>query len=547
MMGNRPAWVMSLLVVILSIFAPLAIILIFAEEQSVKNQVSRAEMVSGEIVRRGDQAADQILVSNSAVAEMDSQSPCSDESIQRMRSIVLSSNQIAGVGYIANNRLMCSSIGLHGAGIPVGKPAYLGTNNTAVRTNVELPLSKGKSFLILTDLQTGASSILHSDVAIDVLTNTPEISLGLFSYISKQTIVNRGEFDQTWMERLGENSKVQWEDGKRVIALERSKKFDLVAFTAIPKATFEQERYDMAVKLLPVSVVSSILIAMTLLKVMRRQSSLPALLRNGLRKRELSMVYQPLVDLETGRWIGVEALVRWKREDGTSVPPDVFIPIAEQYGLIGKVTDRVLELVSKDCLSLVRTNAEFHVAINLSAADFASGNIGQRIIAWIKRLNIDTSSVMVEATEHVFMDLENAKRNLVELRDGGVKVAIDDFGTGYSSLSYLTTLQVDFIKIDKAFVDTIGTEAATSHVVNHIIMMAKSLNIRMIAEGVETEQQAAYLREKGVQYAQGWLFSKPLKIEDIEAHLQKATKTRIESEDRELVVYQSLETMAIVE
>jgi sensor c-di-GMP phosphodiesterase-like protein len=193
----------------------------------------------------------------------------------------------------------------------------------------------------------------------------------------------------------------------------------------------------------------------------------------------------------------------------------LFIPVAEQSGLICRLTDRLLELVERDAGEHLANHPEFHIAINLAPADLHTHAIVARLDTLLARTGARPSNVIVEITERGFLDLDSARTVLAALRERGIEVAIDDFGTGYSSLSYLETLGLDFLKIDRTFIEAIGTGAPTSQVVGHIMAMAHTLDLKMIAEGIESEAQAAFLRSHGVHYGQGWVFGKPMPFADV--------------------------------
>jgi sensor c-di-GMP phosphodiesterase-like protein len=268
---------------------------------------------------------------------------------------------------------------------------------------------------------------------------------------------------------------------------------------------------QIALILVPFGLVCGALLAWANVYVSRKRLSLAGILRAGVRRREFYVEYQPVVELATGRWVGAEALVRWRRGKRI-MRPDMFIPIAEETGLITGITECVFEVVSRDLPQILAVDSEFSVAINLSAADLGSEKTLRLVNRTLKESGAKPDNLEVEATERGFLQGAEARAVITAIRERGVAVAIDDFGTGYSSLSRLQELPLDVLKIDKSFVDAVGTDGVTSQVVLHIIEMAQSLKLDLVAEGVETEDQAAFLRENGVTYAQGWLFGKPMAV-----------------------------------
>jgi sensor c-di-GMP phosphodiesterase-like protein len=175
----------------------------------------------------------------------------------------------------------------------------------------------------------------------------------------------------------------------------------------------------------------------------------------------------------------------------------------------------VLSLIARDTDGYLAGRPDFHVAINVCAGDLQTRAIVGKLERLIAHCNASPSNFILEITERGFLDLDAARQVLKELRAHDIEVAIDDFGTGYSSLSYLESLHVDYLKIDRSFIEAIGTGAPTSQVVGHIIEMARTMRLRMIAEGIESEAQAAFVRSHKVQFAQGWSFGRPMPFADV--------------------------------
>ncbi|VVM57845.1 putative cyclic di-GMP phosphodiesterase PdeB [Pseudomonas fluorescens] len=262
--------------------------------------------------------------------------------------------------------------------------------------------------------------------------------------------------------------------------------------------------------LLPASLALGVCVGFMVFLLVRQRQSLDAELTGAIRRGELQVLYQPIFDLDSRNCVGAEALLRWRRPDGTLTSPDLFIPMAENTGQIRQMTDFVLQRLLEQLGQLLRANPQLYISVNLAACDVMVPRIGQVMARLLTLHRVAAKQIAFEVTERGLIDVVVARENLQALRDVGHQVLIDDFGTGYCSLAYLQTLPVDCLKIDKAFIDALGHDAASSGVAPHIIRMAQSLHLKVIAEGIEHEAQAQFLSSEGVKFGQGWLFAHAL-------------------------------------
>ncbi|GAA2704070.1 putative bifunctional diguanylate cyclase/phosphodiesterase [Actinoplanes palleronii] len=248
-------------------------------------------------------------------------------------------------------------------------------------------------------------------------------------------------------------------------------------------------------------------------------------LQHALPRGELHVVYQPQVDLVTGRPIAAEALLRWQHPTRGAISPVRFIPVAERSGAINDIGLWVLEqsLVQLAALPDPPAGGEpMHISVNLSPRQLREPTIVHDILAVLDRVGGDPRHLVLEVTESALVDETGGIAALRALREHGIRIAIDDFGTGYSSLQYLTRLPVDILKIDRSFVAELDNTPEGSAVAGAVIRLSQVLHLSTVAEGIETEQQAAELRELGCDIAQGYLFAKPLSPADFADFLTAA-------------------------
>lgn len=315
---------------------------------------------------------------------------------------------------------------------------------------------------------------------------------------------------QTWQpQRVAAQDTLQVTSDQLIYWMStRAPDYQLVLIT--PRADLPPVTTTTLWVLFPFSALLALCMGGMVYYIMAQRLTLRSELQGALRRGEIRVLYQPIFELSTRRCIGAEALVRWRRMDGTLTSPELFIPVAEDNGQIRQITDFVLQSVLDQLGSLLRAHPQWYVSVNLAACDVEAPRIAAVAQRMLKSYRVAPQQIAFEVTERGLIDADAARLTLQALRENGHRILIDDFGTGYSSLAYLHSLPVDALKIDKAFVGTLGFEAASSDLAVHIVRMAHALGMGVIAEGIESEAQAALLHAEGVDYGQGWLFAEPL-------------------------------------
>ncbi|WP_426286720.1 putative bifunctional diguanylate cyclase/phosphodiesterase [Luteibacter sp. E-22] len=257
----------------------------------------------------------------------------------------------------------------------------------------------------------------------------------------------------------------------------------------------------------------------------RRRLKLASELRQALIRNEFYLVYQPSIEMKSGRIVAVEALIRWRHPERGNVAPDEFIPIAESLGLIRQIDQWVLETACRQLLQWDEARLPpLRMAVNVSAGSFGHPDFLQGVCQALQEIGIPPKRLLVELTESAILRLgEDTERAMLALHNLGVAVAIDDFGTGYSSLAYLKLPAVAYLKIDRSFVTGLPMNANDVAITEAMVAIARSLDLHTIAEGIETEGQHEFLLRAGCQEGQGFLYSRPLPPDEIERLLAPRT------------------------
>ncbi|MFA7566490.1 MAG: EAL domain-containing protein [Alkalispirochaeta sp.] len=246
-----------------------------------------------------------------------------------------------------------------------------------------------------------------------------------------------------------------------------------------------------------------------------RRTRLERQLRDAVQQEDLYLMYQPQYNLKTGALVGLEALSRWRCDDGEEIPPDVFIPIAEDSNLIVKLGKLVLKRAAREAAPFI-DRLGVHLAVNIAPRHFYGGAIVEHVLEAAEEAGIDPGSIHLEITERTAMaDAEKTLEIIRKLRNHNIKIALDDFGTGYSSMAYLQRFHPDFVKVDKTFVSVLDEEDTSDAVVQAMVSLAFQLNARVIAEGIERAEQVTHLQSIGCEIGQGFHLGRPMVLAEL--------------------------------
>ena len=302
------------------------------------------------------------------------------------------------------------------------------------------------------------------------------------------------------------------DDGDTIRVQNASTRYPLMATATISRAAVFAEHSDLrAVGMFGSGALAILIIALAALIPLRARGNPIVEMEKALEAGEFIPYYQPLVNLRSGAIVGAEVLMRWRKPNGSIVPPGCFIPLAESSGLILEMTLALMRAARDEFGQVLGLRPRVKIGFNLTAGHFTNETIVADIREIFAGSPIRMSQIVLEVTEREPLeDLDMARRVIAALQELGCKVAIDDVGTGHGGLSYMLKLGANYVKIDKMFVDAIGTERYSTTIIETLVNLAHNMRMEIFAEGVESFEQVKYLRERGIYLAQGYAFAPPL-------------------------------------
>lgn len=503
---------------ILVVLIPVMISLWFAHIHAVKETRTHLRAFARQALNKTElviQQADSVR----RAAENYRGIPCTPQHRAMMLNIVHGSQYVADLIYAEGNHFVCSSAVTPAQSYAISPADYEGQHGTAIYYYRDTPFYAGYKMVYV---QRGNYvAVINPLTYSDVTSDDARLAYGVYDTRSG------GFFSLSKNARLKtfaalihrQDSSFLQGDRFYTIAYASSRPIAIIVSTS--RENYFHLLYRQAVFTLPLGMICSALIFFICTRTRREFTSPRRRLHRALTRRQLRLHYQPIIDIKNGSCVGAEALLRWPGFNGQVMSPTEFIPLAEKEGMIERVTDYVVDEVFNDLGDFLAVVPNLYISINLSASDFHSSRLISLIANKARDYAVRAEQIKIEVTERGFIDVPKTTPVIQAFRQAGYEVAIDDFGTGYSNLHNLYSLNVDILKIDKSFIDTLSTNSTSHLIAEHIIDMAQSLRLKIIAEGVETAEQVAWLLKRGVQFCQGWHFAKALPAQEFKRWVQQ--------------------------
>ncbi|MEQ1486084.1 EAL domain-containing protein [Methyloglobulus sp.] len=501
-------------------------------ETSIEHEMS---FLADATARRADNIL-KVTQSNLKQLAEQTSARCDQSAVDFMRDKVFKVMYIRETGIINDNKLMCNNVKLFKPPVEITniEQRRIPDKDGDITLIPPLPtLQGGKSILV--NYRVSASSYVNALIDPDIFAEFHEyVRLGEVSGVflvreDGKAVISFGSMPERDLPPITANAEHIRLYHENLFSIYKSDDFPIYAVVAAsPTFIFKQWCQD-ALFLAALGGFMSVALIFLLKKNRRRSNLLQDELWQAIDKNELCIHYQPIIDMVNNRCVGAEALIRWQHPDRGMIMPLVFIPIAEQTGMIRYITHWLIHRVELELGDFLIRNPDIHISINLSPADLgADGNKAVSDDLLFKR--IPHKQIIYEITEHSLMPdhVKSVYEIMESLRKKGAKLAVDDFGTGYSSLSYLQRFPLDYLKIDKAFVDTIQSETSSTGLIDHVINIASAMQYDLIAEGIEHNHQMTYLKGHGVRFGQGFYFAKPSPVKEFIAFIKEKNLKKIQ-------------------
>ena len=491
-------------VLIVAIFLPILLSIWLAHREADVQFRDEQEHYASRVLARTQQVLEQ---AKTALRQIDAaKSPsCSPSHLLEMRRISYSWRYIQEVISLHDSTPLCSSLEVKSA--PTTYPAPDRITSDGFRTWFTAKNDLGLDRYMIAVASDRHMVIIDPLSFIDVLpSDLNTIQSALLGTIKDRVLASSEPINAAVWKRMKQQGLETLTQDNIVYTVRYYPDLDLAVLTWSSSQPKVASWHRQLAIWLPIGVLMSLLAAGFMLRLLRRLQSPHHRLQDALNEAAITVHYQPIISLKTGKIVGAEALARWRQPDGSYLSPEIFIPLAEQTGLITELTVSVVNNIFHDLGKWLSLHPEVHVSINLSVEDIGSTTLPGVLSRQLNHWQVAPSQIALELTERGFADPTTALPVIAGYRKAGHAIYIDDFGTGYSSLRYLQDLEVDALKIDKSFVDALEHQQVTPY----IIEMAKTLKLDIVAEGIETSCQQAWLQQHGVHYGQGWLYSKAL-------------------------------------